>query len=146
MRITDVEVIPLRIPQHNVHIADGIQDDVIVRVHTDEGISGVGEADSSPLVVKAIVEAWSSWPRCRGLKDILVGEDPFDVEMLWEKMRFGTLWLGRNGVAQQAIAAVDIALWDIIGKACNQPRPGAAPSHRHGRESFEQTAVCRTAA
>ena len=45
MRITDVEVIPLRIPQHNVHIADGIQDDVIVRVLTDDGISGVGEAD-----------------------------------------------------------------------------------------------------
>ena len=115
MRITDVEVIPLRIPQHNVHIADGIQDDVIVRVHTDEGISGVCEADSSPMVVKAIVEAWPSWPRCRGLKDILVGEDPFDVEMLWEKMRFGTLWLGRNGVAQQAIAAVDIALRTVIG-------------------------------
>ncbi|MBI3942488.1 MAG: mandelate racemase/muconate lactonizing enzyme family protein [Chloroflexi bacterium] len=121
MRITDIEVIPLRIPQHNVHIADGIQDDVIVRVHTDEGITGVGEADSSPLVVKAIVEAWPSWPRCRGLRDILIGEDPFNVEMLWEKMRFGTMWLGRNGVAQQAIAAVDIALWDIVGKATGKP-------------------------
>ena len=121
MRITDVEVIPLRIPAHNVHIADGIQDDVIVRVHTDEGISGVGEADSSPMVVKAVVEAWPSWPRCRGLRDILVGEDPFNVEMLWEKMRFGTLWLGRNGVAQQAIAAVDMALWDIVGKAQGKP-------------------------
>ena len=121
MRITDVEVIPLRIPAHNVHIADGIQDDVIVRVHTDEGITGVGEADSSPMVVKAVVEAWPSWPRCRGLRDILVGEDPFNVEMLWEKMRFGTLWLGRNGVAQQAIAAVDMALWDIVGKAQGKP-------------------------
>ena len=121
MRITDIEVIPLRIPDHNVHIADGIQDDVIVRVHTDEGISGIGEADSSPLVVKAVVEAWSSWPRSRGLRDILIGEDPFNVEMLWDKMRYGTLWLGRNGVAQQAIAAVDIALWDIIGKATGKP-------------------------
>ncbi|HEX5689472.1 MAG TPA: mandelate racemase/muconate lactonizing enzyme family protein [Roseiflexaceae bacterium] len=121
MRITDVEVIPLRIPDHNVHIADGIQDDVIVRIHTDEGITGVGEADSSPMVVKAVVEAWPSWPRCRGLKDILVGEDPLNIEMLWEKMRFGTLWLGRNGVAQQAIAAVDIALWDLAGKALGKP-------------------------
>ncbi|MSP11642.1 MAG: mandelate racemase/muconate lactonizing enzyme family protein [Chloroflexi bacterium] len=121
MRITDIEVIPLRIPQHNVHIADGIQDDVIVRVHTDEGITGIGEADSSPMVVKAVVEAWPSWPRCRGLRDILIGEDPFNVEMLWEKMRFGTMWLGRNGVAQQAIAAVDIALWDIVGKATGKP-------------------------
>ncbi len=121
MRITDVEVIPLRIPQHNVHIADGIQDDVIVRVHTDEGITGIGEADSSPMVVKAVVEAWPSWPRCRGLRDILIGEDPFNVEMLWERMNYGTLWLGRNGVAQQAIAAVDMALWDIVGKATGKP-------------------------
>ena len=68
MKITDVEVIPLRIPQHNIHIADGIQDDVIVRVHTDEGISGVGESDSSPMVIKAIVEAWPSWPRSRGFQ------------------------------------------------------------------------------
>ena len=65
MRITDIEVIPLRIPDHNTQIADGIQDDVIVRVHTDEGITGVGEADSSPMVVKAVVEAWPSWPRGR---------------------------------------------------------------------------------
>ena len=121
MRITDIEAIPLRIPDHNVNIADGIQDDVIVRVHTDEGITGVGEADSSPMVVKGIVEAWPSWPRSRGLRDILVGEDPFNVEMLWEKMRLGTLWLGRNGVAQQAMAAVDIALWDIVGQATGKP-------------------------
>jgi L-rhamnonate dehydratase len=121
MKITAVEVIPLRIPQHNIDIADGIQDDVLVRVSTDEGINGIGEADSSPLVVKAIVEAWPSWPRCRGLRDILIGQDPFNVEMLWEQMQTGTLWLGRNGAAQQAIAAVDIALWDIIGKATGKP-------------------------
>jgi L-alanine-DL-glutamate epimerase-like enolase superfamily enzyme len=121
MKITDVEVIPVRIPEHNIQIADGIQDDVIVRVHTDEGISGVGEADSSPMVIKAIVEAWPSWPRCRGLRDILVGKDPMNVEQLWQEMQTGTLWLGRNGAAQSAIAAVDIALWDIVGKALNKP-------------------------
>ena len=121
MKITDVEVIPLRIPQHNIHIADGIQDDVIVRVHTDEGISGVGESDSSPMVIKAIVEAWPSWPRSRGLRDIIIGKNPFDVEMLFQQMQTGTLWLGRNGAAQSAIAAVDIALWDIIGKATGKP-------------------------
>ncbi len=121
MRITNVEAIPLRIPHHNIHIADGIQDDVIVRVWTDEGITGIGEADAMPLAVKAIVEAWSSWPHSRGLKDILVGEDPLNVEMCWEKMRQGTSWLGRNGIAQQAMAAVDMALWDIAGKALNKP-------------------------
>ena len=121
MKITDVEVIPLRIPEHNIEIADGIQDDVIVRVHTDEGITGIGEADSSPLVVKALVEAWSSWPRCRGLREVLVGRNPMHVEQLWQEMQTATLWLGRNGAAQQAISAIDIALWDIVGKAAGKP-------------------------
>ena len=121
MRITNIEAIPLRIPDQNSAIADGIQDDVIVRVETDEGITGIGEADATPLVVKGIVEAWASWPHSRGLKDILVGENPLNVEMCWEKMRVGTSWMGRNGIAQQAMAAVDMALWDIAGKALNKP-------------------------
>lgn len=121
MRITNIEAIPLRIPDQNANIADGIQDDVIVRVSTDEGITGIGEADATPLAVKGIVEAWASWSHSRWLKDILMGEDPLNVEMCWEKMRVGTTWLGRNGIAQQAMAAVDIALWDIAGKALNKP-------------------------
>lgn len=121
MRITKIEAIPLRIPMQDASIADGIQDDVIVRVYTDEGITGVGEADATPLVVKSIVDAWASWPHSRGLQDILLGEDPLNVEMCWEKMRIGTSWMGRNGIAQQAMAAVDIALWDIAGKALNKP-------------------------
>lgn len=121
MRITNIEAIPLRIPDQNANIADGIQDDVIVRVETDEGITGIGEADATPLVVKGIVDAWASWPHSRGLRDILVGQDPLNVEMCWEKMRVGTSWMGRNGIAQQAMAAVDIALWDIAGKALNKP-------------------------
>jgi L-alanine-DL-glutamate epimerase-like enolase superfamily enzyme len=121
MRITNIEAIPLRIPDVNSDIADGIQDDVIVRVETDEGITGIGEADATPVVVKAIVEAWASWPHSRGLKNILLGQDPLNVEMCWEMMRVGTSWMGRNGIAQQAMAAVDIALWDIAGKALNKP-------------------------
>jgi L-alanine-DL-glutamate epimerase-like enolase superfamily enzyme len=117
MKITAVEVIPLRIPNQDASIADGIQDDVVVRVHTDEGLTGLGEADSSPLVVKAVIEAWSSWPFSRGLREILIGRDPFEVERLWEEMRVATIWMGRAGVAMHAISAVDMALWDIIGKA-----------------------------
>ena len=55
MKITKVEAIPLRIPELDWTRADGIQDDVIVRVHTDAGITGVGEADASPEVVKAVI-------------------------------------------------------------------------------------------
>jgi L-rhamnonate dehydratase len=121
MKITKVEAIPLRIPDLDATRADGIQDDIVVRVHTDAGITGVGEADSSPAVVKALVDAPESWMRSRGLAGMLIGEDPFHAERLWDKMYHGTLWMGRGGVTIQAISAVDIALWDIKGKALGLP-------------------------
>jgi L-rhamnonate dehydratase len=121
MKITKVEAIPLRIPGLDWTRADGIQDDVIVRVHTDAGITGLGEADSSPAVVKALVDAPESWMRSRGLAGMLVGEDPLHTERLWDKMYQGTLWMGRGGVTIEAISAVDIALWDIKGKAFGVP-------------------------
>jgi L-alanine-DL-glutamate epimerase-like enolase superfamily enzyme len=101
--------------------ADGIQDDIVVRVSTDAGITGVGEADSSPAVVKALVDAPESWMRSRGLAGMLIGEDPLHAERLWDKMYHGTLWMGRGGVTIQAISAVDTALWDIKGKALGLP-------------------------
>jgi L-alanine-DL-glutamate epimerase-like enolase superfamily enzyme len=121
MKITKVEAIPLRIPDLDSSRADGIQDDVVVRIHTDAGITGVGEADASPAVVKALVDAPESWMRSRGLAGMLVGEDPLHTERLWDKMYHGTLWMGRGGVTIQAISAVDIALWDIKGKALGLP-------------------------
>jgi len=84
VKITRVEAIPLRLPELDATVADGIQDDVLVRVHTDEGITGIGEADSSPSVVKALVDAPESWWRSRGLAGMLVGEDPLHTERLWD--------------------------------------------------------------
>ncbi|MBI4531568.1 MAG: mandelate racemase/muconate lactonizing enzyme family protein, partial [Candidatus Latescibacteria bacterium] len=52
MKITNVEAIPLRLPDVNTR-ADGTQDDLLVKVYTDEGIVGIGEVDSSPQVAKA---------------------------------------------------------------------------------------------
>jgi L-alanine-DL-glutamate epimerase-like enolase superfamily enzyme len=121
MKITKVEAIPLRIPDLDWTRADGIQDDLVVRVQTDAGITGIGEADSSPDVVKAIIDAPESWMRSRGLAGMLVGEDPLHTERLWDKMYHGTMWMGRGGATIQAIAAVDIALWDIKGKALGLP-------------------------
>ena len=121
MKITKVEAIPLRIPELDWTRADGIQDDVIVRVETDAGITGVGEADASPQVVKALIDAPESWLRSRGLATMLIGEDPLHTERLWDEMYHGTLWMGRGGVTIEAISAVDIALWDIKGKALGLP-------------------------
>ena len=121
MKITDVEAIVVRQPSLDGAIADGSQDDLIVRVRTDEGIEGIGEVDSSPEVVRAVVYAPTSHSLTGGLRDLLIGEDPLDIERLWQKMYRGTIFLGRRGVAIHAISGIDIALWDIKGKALGKP-------------------------
>lgn len=120
MKITNVEALYLRLPEVNDR-ADGTQDTLIVRVHTDAGIVGIGEVDSSPLVAKAIIEAPMSHFIAQGLAECVIGEDPLEIERLWEKMYRGSIFFGRGGAAQQAISGIDIALWDIAGKAYQQP-------------------------
>jgi L-rhamnonate dehydratase len=120
VKITRVEALYLRLPDVNAR-ADGTQDTLIVRVHTDAGLVGLGEVDSSPLVAKAVIEAPLSHATARGLADCVVGEDPLDIDRLWRRMYEGVIFFGRGGAAQQAISGVDIALWDIAGKAYGQP-------------------------
>ena len=121
MKITDVEAIVLRQAVVNEGIADGSQDDLVVRIHTDEGITGIGEVDSSPELVQALVQAPSSHAVAVSLRDVLIGEDPLDVERLWQKMYRGLIYFGRRGIAIHAISGLDIALWDIKGKALGKP-------------------------
>ena len=121
MKITDVEAIVLRQAVVDEGIADGSQDDLVVRIHTDEGITGIGEVDSSPELVQALVEAPSSHAVATSLRDALIGEDPLDVERLWQKMYRGLIYFGRRGIAIHAISGLDIALWDIKGKALGKP-------------------------
>ena len=122
MRITKVEAILLR-PRGAIDtsIGDGSQDGVLVRVHTDEGITGLGEIDSSPWVAKAIIEAPASHKLCNGLASLLIGENPLEIGRLWQKMYKGSLYFGRRGAAIHAISGVEIALWDIAGKAAGKP-------------------------
>jgi L-alanine-DL-glutamate epimerase-like enolase superfamily enzyme len=121
VKITDVEAIVLRQAVVNEGIADGSQDDLVVRIHTDEGITGIGEVDSSPELVQALVQAPSSHAVAVSLRDVLIGEDPLDVERLWQKMYRGLIYFGRRGIAIHAISGLDIALWDIKGKARGKP-------------------------
>lgn len=121
MKITDVETIYLRLPELDASRCDGTQDTLIVRIHTDEGIVGLGEVDSVPLVAKAIVEAPPSHSIATGLKHLLIGENPLEVERLWDKMYHGTVYFGRTGPALHAMSGVDIALWDIIGQTTGKP-------------------------
>jgi L-alanine-DL-glutamate epimerase-like enolase superfamily enzyme len=121
VRITDVQAVILRQPVLNDGIADGSQDDLVILVHTDEGITGIGEVDSAPEAVRALVNAPGSHAIANSLHALLVGEDPLDVERLWHKMYRGLIYIGRRGIALHALSGIDIALWDIKGKVEGKP-------------------------
>src|SRR6266853_4283710 len=118
--ITRVEAIHLRLPVVNER-CDGSQETLVVKVHTDAGITGVGEADSSALVAKAIVEAPLSHKICRGLAECVIGQDPFEIDRLVHHMYEGAIFFGRQGAVIQAMSGIEIALWDIVGKATGRP-------------------------
>lgn len=120
MKITKVEPLILRLP-NVTEAVDGTQDDLLIRIETDEGIYGWGEVDSSPEVARAVVEAPRSHGIAHGLRQVLIGRDPFDVEQLWHEMYRATIYYGREAVVIHAMSGVDIALWDILGKATGKP-------------------------
>lgn len=120
MKITRVEPIHLRLPEVNER-CDGSQETLVVKVHTDEGIVGVGEVDSSSHVARAIIDAPLSHKICRGLAECVLGQDPFEIDRLIYRMVEGTIFFGRQGAAIQAMSGVEIALWDIVGKATGRP-------------------------
>src|SRR6516225_4338211 len=79
MKIIRVEPIHLRLPNVNER-CDGSQETLVVKVHTDAGIVGLGEVDSSSLVAKAIIETPMSHKICRGLAECVLGQDPFEID------------------------------------------------------------------
>ena len=86
---------------------------LIVEITTDDGLVGIGNAALSPRLTKQAIDLY--------LAPLLIGRDPFDIEFLWQHMYRSTMAWGRKGVGMVAISAVDIALWDLLGKATKQP-------------------------
>jgi len=120
LKITDVEAIYLRLPEVKAQCDSG-QDALIVKVTTDAGIVGIGEVDSSPLAVKGAIEGPFSHTTASGLRELVIGEDPFQTEYLWYKMYRQNTYGGRRGVGLHAMSGIDMALWDIKGQALGQP-------------------------
>jgi L-alanine-DL-glutamate epimerase-like enolase superfamily enzyme len=120
LAITDVEAIWLRVPALDEYCEWG-EDAFLVRVYTDSGLVGLGESDSSPAVLKALVETPASHSTSRGLREILIGENPLDTDRLWRKMYAESSYMGRRGAAIHAISAIDIALWDIASQHYGVP-------------------------
>jgi len=86
---------------------------LIVEVFTDDGQVGLGNAALAPQLTKQVIDLY--------LKPLLIGQDPWDIERLWQHMYRKTMAFGRKGIGMVAISAVDIALWDLLGKSAKQP-------------------------
>jgi L-alanine-DL-glutamate epimerase-like enolase superfamily enzyme len=137
MRITSVEPIPVAYPEPNDFNATRYL--CLVKVTTDDGIVGWGESitqfpEANPAVA-AIIE---------GMADIVIGRDPLHTEALWRAMKNRAWWYGYGGgLASYAVSAIDMALWDIKGKALgvsvlellggpvHDRLPAIASSHAH---------------
>ncbi len=116
MRIVSIDVIPLtgatvdggwpqgHEPQENLH--------TLIELHTEDGISGVGSCFTSGKLVQGAVDLL--WP-------LLKDQSAVEPERVSETLRQASFWQGRGGSVEHAISGIDIALWDIMGKACGQP-------------------------
>ncbi len=119
MQITDVQAIPLAIPFRPMQPPSGWVNwsgkQIIIRVLTDDGPSGIGEtfAFGAPLGVCNVVED--------GLRPVLLGQDPTRIEYLTELMQRCTVNYGRRGLGLYAVGGVEMALWDLLGKVREAP-------------------------
>src|SRR4051794_25802207 len=131
MRITRVTATPIRVPEEEKQAASWLSEsvvanpmsiypayrarrsswgtgwgpEVLVRIETDEEMTGTGA--SAPFPAKTLIEGHFA--------SLLVGQDPFAVEKLWDQIWRSSLPYGRKGLPIMALSAVDVALWDIIG-------------------------------
>lgn len=120
IKITAVEVIHLRVPAMDKRCEWG-EDGVLIKVHTNANIVGVGESDSSPMMIEAAIKASDSHGSSQGIERLLIGENPLDIDRLYTKMYNGTQYVGRRSTTIHAISAIDIALWDIAGQFYGVP-------------------------
>lgn len=110
MRITKVEILKL---SKGITVHAGLIKWLWVRLHTDEGLIGLGETYPSPGAEGSVV--------LDSLAPILLGRDPSEIDKLWADMFLAVSYAGWAGAELRAISAIDIALWDLAGKASGQP-------------------------
>jgi L-alanine-DL-glutamate epimerase-like enolase superfamily enzyme len=121
LKITDIKCHVLLAPDFDVTFTSSAQDSLVVVIHTDGGVSGVGECDANPWMAKACIEAPGTHTMGMSIRDMLIGANPFEIGELWRKIYIGTAMNGRRGIVIHALSAVEMALWDLCGKAVGQP-------------------------
>jgi L-alanine-DL-glutamate epimerase-like enolase superfamily enzyme len=158
LKITDVTCHVLLAPDFDPSFTSSAQDSIVVVIRSDGGIEGYGECDVNPWMAKACIEAPGTHTMGLSIKDMLIGENPFEIGALWSKIYLGTAMNGRRGVVVHALSAVEMALWDLCGKAVGKPvhalLGGATRSHitpyaslQPGGKSFAEyrDALCASA-
>jgi D-galactarolactone cycloisomerase len=116
MRVREIKTVGLRGATPEGGWSNELKpDDVVhtlVAVHTDEGLVGYGSVFTSEDLVRAALKV---------LEPLYLGENALEPERVSEKLHQNTFWQGRGGTITHAISGVDIALWDVLGKATGQP-------------------------
>ena len=121
MKITRIDCHVLLDPAFDIGSTSSAQDDIVVEIHTDEGLTGIGETDVNPWIARACIEAPGTHTMGLGLAEMLLGQDPLDVEAHWERLYVGSAMNGRRGAVINAMGALDMALHDLRGKALGKP-------------------------
>ena len=116
MRITDIQAAGLRHGTPEGGWTNEIRPDdcvhTLIAVFTDEGITGWGSVFTNDELVRAALHV---------LEPLYHGENPLEPERVSEKLHVNTFWMGRGGSITHTISGIDIAMWDILGKATGQP-------------------------
>jgi L-alanine-DL-glutamate epimerase-like enolase superfamily enzyme len=121
VKITRIDCHVLLIADYDAQACSSAQDDLVVEVHTDDGLVGIGETDTNPWVARECIRARGTHCMGLGLEEMLLGADPRDPEALWQRLYSGSKMTGRRGALICALGALDMALWDLRGKALGQP-------------------------
>jgi L-rhamnonate dehydratase len=120
-RITKIECLQLRSPELRPDDCDGAVDTAVIRVTADNGEFGLGETDAPPNAISALLETPTAHIWSRSIRDLLLGENPLEVESLWDRVYEGTIYHGRRGLGILLMSAIDIALHDLRGKLVQAP-------------------------
>lgn len=121
MKITGIDCHVLLAPEMSTASTSSAQDSFVVAIQTDEGIEGIGESDVNPWLARACIEAPGTHTMGQGVREMLMGADPLASDDLWRRLYVGTAMNGRRGAVVHALGAIDMALWDIKGKAAGKP-------------------------
>jgi L-rhamnonate dehydratase len=119
--IAEVEAIPLRAPATDPADLDSSRETIVLRITDEDGRAGIGEADAPIEAVRALVYMEDGFAWSRGLRNALLGADPFEIAAVNRRLYEETIYHGRRGLGIHALSGVDVALHDLVGKQLGRP-------------------------